>query len=275
MPTIIVCTNFSETSRNAFAYACSMIMGQADKEAYSLLLLNVFTIPANYSGDGIALVTINNALDNAEDDLREELEWAHEEYPQMNIIGKVTTGRLLDSLKEEINEMKAMMVIIGAGGHYGELWSWDTNILNALRDLPVPVLTIPPNVAFAPFVDIAFACNLKNVNANTPFEQLKSIVALTNARLHIVYVTSQEIKPGSKEADNQLIVQTKLKDVPTVYHTLYENEVVGAIGRFVEEKKIQLLLVIPVKHGLWESLFHKSYTKELARLNKLPIMALH
>src|SRR4051812_13590898 len=113
MPTIIVCTNFSETSRNAFAYACSLVMTQADKDAYQIVLLNVFTIPANYSGDGIALVTINNALDNAEDDLREELDWGHEEYPQLNIVGKVTTGRLLDSLKEEINEKNAMMVIIG------------------------------------------------------------------------------------------------------------------------------------------------------------------
>ena len=275
MPTIIVCTNFSETSRNAFAYTCSMVMSQVDKDAFSILLLNVFTIPANYSGDGIALVTINNALDSAEDDLREELEWAHEEFTELNIIGKVTTGRLLDSLKEEIGEMKAMMVVIGAGGHYGELWSWDTNILNALRDLPVPVLTIPPKVKFTPFVDIAFACNLKNIHSNTPFNQVKSIIELTRATLHIVYVASHPIKPGSKEADNQLIVQAKLKDVPTVYHTLYENEVVGAIGRFIEEKKIQLLLVIPVKHGIWESLFRKSYTTELARLNKLPIMALH
>src|SRR3954471_2215443 len=107
MPTIIVCTNFSETSRNAFAYTCSMVMSQVDKDSFSILLLNVFTIPANYSGDGIALVTINNALDNAEEDLREELDWAHEEYPELNIIGKVTTGRLLERLKDAISEMNA------------------------------------------------------------------------------------------------------------------------------------------------------------------------
>lgn len=275
MPTVIVCTNFSETSRNALAYACSLISSQENKEAFSILLLNVYTIPANYSGDGIALVTINNALDYAEEDLHEELEWVHEEYAGLNVIGKVTTGRLLDGLRDEIDEMNASLVIIGTGGHYGELWSWDADILNALRDLTVPVLTIPPDVTFRPLQDVAFACNLKNINPNTPFDRLKSIIELTKAKLHIVYVTSHEIKPGSKEAENEAIVHAKLKDIEPVYHILLESQVVGAIGRFVEDKKIQLLLVMPMRHGIWENLFYKSHTKELARLNRLPIMALH
>jgi nucleotide-binding universal stress UspA family protein len=275
MPTIIVCTNFSDTSRNALNYACSLVNRKAEKEGISILLLNVYTIPANYAGEGIALACIENALNYAEEDLHEELEWVHEEYPALNVIGKVTTGRLLDALKDEIDEMQASLVIIGAGGHYGELWSWDTNILNALRQLPVPILTIPPDVSFTPLQNIAFACNLKNINNQTPFDTLKNIIQFTEAKLHVVYVTNQEIKPGTLEAENEALVHYTLKDVDPVYHTLYESQVVGAIGHFVEEKGIQLLLVMPKKHGVWESLFHKSHTKELARLNRLPIMALH
>jgi len=275
MPTLIVCTNFSDTSRNAFQYACSLISSKPNHDEISLLLLNVYTIPANYSGDGIAMITINNALDYAEEDLHEELEWAHEEYPNMNIIGKVTTGRLIDGLRQEIAEMEASLVILGTGGKYGELWSWDSNILNMLRDLPVPVLTIPPGVTYRPLLNIAFACNIKNVNQNTPFNTLKNLVAFTDSHLHVVYVTNHQIQPGSIEAANQALLHERLQELAPTYHTLLEAEVVGAIGRFVEDKQIQLLLVMPRKHGVWESLFHKSYTKELAKLSHLPIMALH
>ena len=97
----------------------------------------------------------------------------------------------------------------------------------------------------------------------------------TDAKLHVVYVTDREIKPGSLEAKNEQLVRAKLNDINPVYHILYQSKVVGAIGKFVEDKGIQLLLVMPKKHGVWENLFHKSHTKELARLNKLPIMALH
>ena len=275
MPTIIVCTNFSKTSRNALTYACSLINSKKNKEAFDILLLHIFTIPPNYSGDGIALVTINNSLIYVEEDLHEELEWVHEEYPTINVIGKVTTGRLLEGLEEEIQEMNASLVIIGAGGHYGDLWSWDNSILTALRDLSVPILTIPPNVTFSPLQNIAFACNLKNVNRYTPFNALKKIIQFTEAKLHVVYVAGDEVKKDPSEAQNELFVHDQLDELSPVYHTLYESEVVGAIGRFVENEHIQLLLVIPRKHGIWDSLFHKSYTKELSRLNRLPIMALH
>jgi hypothetical protein len=275
MPTIIVCTNFSQTSRNALAYACSLIKNKADKEEISIVLLNVFTIPANYSGDGIVLATINNALDDAEIELHNELEWVQEEYPGLNVIGKVATGRLLVGLKNEIDEMQASLVILGAGGHYGDLWSWDSDILNLLRELPVPVLTIPPDVTFKPLQNIAFACNLKNINSKTPFTTLLNIIRFTESRLHVIYVTASELKSGSAEAGNEEIVSNHLKDINPVYHTIVESRVVQAIGRFVEENQIQLLLVMPKRYGLWESLFHKSFTKELARLNHLPIMALH
>ena len=275
MPTIIVCTNFSETSRNALAYTCSMINSKPAAEKADILLLHVFTIPANYSGDGIALVTINNGLDYAEEDLRTELEWIHEEYPEINVIGKITTGRLLAGVQEQIEEMRASLVILGTGGNYGDLWSWDAEILNALRELTVPVLTIPPNLNFSTLQNIAFACNLKNINQYTPFNTLKTLINFTEAKLHVVYVTEYEIKPGSVEAKSEQLVREKLKEFNPVYHILYESKVVGAIGKFVEEKGIQLLLVMPRRHGVWESLFHKSHTKELARLNRLPIMALH
>lgn len=275
MPTIIVCTNFSETSRNALSYACSLINSKVNKEVTDILLLHIFTIPANYSGDGIALATINNGISFIEEDLHEELEWVHEKYPGINVIGKVTTGRLLEGLEEQLEEMRASLVIIGAGGHYGDLWSWDNNILNVLRNLSVPILTIPPNVSFRPLQNIAFACNLKNVSQNTPFTTLKNIIRFTEAKLHVVYVAGSDQKKDSSEAKNELLVHEKLDDLQPIYHTLYENQVIGAIGRFIEDQQIQLLLVMPRKHGLWESLFHKSYTKELARLNRLPIMALH
>ncbi|GEO11590.1 universal stress protein [Segetibacter aerophilus] len=275
MPTIIVCTNFSETSRNALAYTCSLIKNKADKEEISIVLLHVYTIPANYSGDGIALATINNALDDAEMDLHEELEWVQEEYGGLNVIGKVATGRLLVGLKNEIDEMQASLVILGTGGNYGDLWSWDGDILNLLRDLPVPVLTIPPDVSFRPLQNIAFACNLKNINSKTPFNTLINIIRFTESKLHVIYVTANALKPGSTEAGNEEMVSNNLKEIEPVYHTIFESRVVQAIGRFVEENQIQLLLVMPKRHGLWEGLFHKSFTKELARLNRLPIMALH
>ncbi len=275
MTTLIVCTNFSETSRNAFNYACSLLRSKGDTTNYRIVLLHIYTIYANYSGDGIALTTVNNALQFSEDDLAEELQWAQTEFPELNVATKITTGHFLDGLKDEITATSANMVILGTGGNYGDLWLWDSNILHALRNLPVPVLTIPPGLQFAHFKNIALACNLKNNDLFRHLPMVTRLVKFTEAQLHIIYVTAQQLKPGSLEENNLRMLQQELQQIQPVYKTLYENEVVDAIGHFVEENNIQLLLVMPRKHGLWDNLFHKSYTKQLSRLGGLPIMAVH
>ncbi len=275
MPNVIVCTNFSQTSRNALQYTCTFISHLPNQQDVSILLLHIYSIPVNYNGDGIALASVDTAIKYAEEDLHDELEWAHGDFPDIQIVGKVTAGNMLEALKEQVEDFAASLVVLGAGGNYGDLWSWDTSILDVLYDLPFPVLAIPANVAFTLLQNVAFTCNLKHFNNAPALQKVIRVVSAAQAKLHVVFVISHEIKPGSTEEKNRNMVQEQLRVVEPEYYTFHETEVVGAIGHFALENNIQMLIVMPRKQGLWESLFHKSYTKELAKLNQLPIMAVH
>jgi nucleotide-binding universal stress UspA family protein len=273
MPTIIVCTDFSDTARNALSYTCNLIKEKEEGEV-DLLLLHVFTIPANYSGEGLSIITINDELNDAQAGLEEELDWAHEQFPNITLRSKLTTGNLSDSLREQVDEEKPLMIVIGAGGHYEEMLTWDAELLDLLRTLPVPVLTVPKRISFTPVKSIAYACNLKNVTPATPFQTLKSLVHFINAQLHVLFVTTPEIdKMADKHGEEY--VHERLDDVTPVYHAVKEAKVVGAITHFVEEHEINLLIVTPKRLGIWANLFHKSNTRELMRLNTMPILALH
>ena len=86
------------------------------------------------------------------------------------------------------------------------------------------------------------------------------------------------VTPQHNEQDEQeatTVLQAHLEDVDTRYYTMADLHIVQAIGAFVEEQHIDLLVVRPRKHGIWYNLFHKSYAKELAKLNLIPVMALH
>ena len=69
MSTIIICTDFSTTSRNAITYTCNLV--QKKEKDVELLLLHIFTVPANYSGEGLSLVTIEDEWRDAETNLEE------------------------------------------------------------------------------------------------------------------------------------------------------------------------------------------------------------
>jgi nucleotide-binding universal stress UspA family protein len=273
MPTIIVCTDFSDTARNALSYTCNLVKDKGE-EAVDVLLLHVFTIPANYSGEGLSIIAINDELNDAQAGLEEELDWAHEQFEGVALRSKLTTGRLSDSLREQVDEEKPLMIVIGAGGHYENMLTWDAELTDLLRTLPVPVLTVPKRVTFAAVKSIAYSCNLKNVTPATPFETLKNLVHFIDADLHVLFVTTPEIDKMT-DKHNEEFVHEKLDEVSPVYHVVKEPKVVSAIAQFIDEYGINLLMVTPKRIGIWANIFHKSNTKELMRLNSIPILALH
>ena len=61
-----------------------------------------------------------------------------------------------------------------------------------------------------------------------------------------------------------------LKDA--TYHSLKEDDVAKGIHHFVEQNSIDLVLILPHKHNLFERVFFKGHTKEL--INEMPVPVL-
>jgi nucleotide-binding universal stress UspA family protein len=271
MATVLIITDFSETAHNALEYASAF---SAASSKIQLILVNISAVPASYSGDGVAMAAISDSLQDKISRLEDEIA-AVTTYPgRPPIRYKALLGDFIESLQELIEEEQAGLVIMGTPAAYGEIWAWDTDTLNALTKLTVPVLTVPGAVRYKPIGHIAFASIPGNLHSTSPVESIKKFVKYTGARLHVVVViTLQHNEAKDREAAATL--QQQLAELSPEYHTINEPHIVQAIGRFVEDQHIDMLIVRPRKHGVWYNLFHKSYAKELAKLNLIPVMALH
>jgi nucleotide-binding universal stress UspA family protein len=271
MSTIILATDFSSSARNALSYACELTYSQEVK----LVLTHIYTIPVSYTGDGVSLSTLNDAFEYAEDQLRAEKMWVKENFPEIQVNTKaVTSSSFTEGLLNEIAEEKPDVVVMGAAKNYGDLWLWDSDTLRALTELPVPVLIVPPNVLYKPVHNIAFACDFRHIGNHTPIDEIKRYAALTKARLHVVNVVNKEAEGADTEHEKEILYEM-LKELNPKFHQVKADHVISAISHFASEEQIDCLMVIPRKHGIWESLWQKSHTKELARLNRIPILALH
>lgn len=181
-------------------------------------------------------------------------------------------GGFMESIQDQIREEKPALLVMGISGDYEELWSWDSIVLSALRDLPVPVLTVPKQVTYRPLRRIAYACNFHNVSPHTPVEGVREVVRLTGAQLHVVHVQSPATHGAGEEGAH--LLESAFGGLDVAYHTLQDKQVVDAIAHYLEDEQMDLLLVVPKRHGIWADLFHKSNTKALARLNRVPVLAL-
>jgi len=61
MACVIVLTDFSKSAQNALQYACAF---SAASNKIELLLVNIDSVPASYSGDGVSMAAISDALGN-------------------------------------------------------------------------------------------------------------------------------------------------------------------------------------------------------------------
>lgn len=269
METIIVATDFSASSINALNYAAAF----ARAYHFNILLVRIYTIPATYTAEGLGVVTINDALESDKEALGSELARIKREFPEPGIEARMVVGGFLEVLKELKNELNPPMLLMGAIGEYAELSMWDENWINALIDISCPVLVIPRHNAFSPIRNIALANDYKKACLPYQAESIKYLLKITGATLHVVHVTT-DVRPPA-ENENAATLKEIFKEVQPHYHVAVSRNIIRGISDFVDQHHIDILIVTPHKYGIWDRLFHRSYTKQLARLNHLPVMAIH
>jgi hypothetical protein len=93
----------------------------------------------------------------------------HEKYPNLNLVHKVETSLLIDSLKNYCEELRSVLVIIGItviGTRVNKIIG--SNSLSVIHHLNNPLLVASRNAIFKPTKNVCFACDLKNVATAMP-----------------------------------------------------------------------------------------------------------
>jgi len=269
MKTIITTTNFSGSAANATNYACEFAM----EYNCNIVLAHIYTIPASYAAEGVTLATINDAFETGAERLKEAADQLKKKYPRLPIEAKMMTGDILESLQELRKDTDAELIIMGAPDEYSGLWQWDDDWLNALVTISCPVMVIPQHITYHPLGNIAFASDYLKPDLPEHTDIIKKLARLTAARFHIVHVTGTPARIENNK--NYLALKDNFSEMQPEYHIVENKLIIKGLAAFIQQYSIDLLLVIPRKHGLWHNFFNKSNTKKLALLNYIPIMVIH
>ncbi|MBL7717959.1 MAG: universal stress protein [Flavipsychrobacter sp.] len=273
MSTIIAATDFSSIGENAVRYACQL----AKQHNASLVVVHSFIIPIAFSETPMPVMPIDESRDIAEDRMKKELNELKRAFPEVNMVGKIMYGDIVDCLKEYIEEEGAPWLIVLGNSGTGEeasLWLGST-ALSALKNLDHPVITIPAGCSYTEVKKICFACDYKHVTGHLPTQHLLELVNNTGAELHVLNIdhNDQGVTPDTPLETEEL--RNYLAPAHPQYHFVDSSNTDEAINAFVEQNQMDWLVVIPHKHSFFEGLFHKSHVKAMVRMSHVPIVALH
>ena len=271
MRTIIVVTNFSDSSRNALDYTCSFL----GYTGVRILLLNIFSFPGALTSDAISIAAMSETIAADEQKLAAEYKWVKENYPEVNIETEMVSGNFMKELQKITSDDDVALVVLGADGKYTDLLSWDANIIDAFVDLKKPVLVIPSKIKYHAIKKVAFACNYYRKDLQTPVSLIKRLVEFTHSKLYVIHVVAPSEIIDEAGLNNKHLLQQSLADIKPVYYEPAFNNLITAIDNFTSAENIDMLIVIPGRHGIWHNIFQQQHTKGLVYLNNIPVMSLY
>jgi nucleotide-binding universal stress UspA family protein len=278
MKTLVVPTDFSSVSVNALNYAIDM----AQAINAGIVLLHVYNVPVSYTDapvSPVSTVSIEEVKRTSEERLEEmKRNIMHITSGRLTVYTESRLGDTIDELEELCKSVEPLAVIMGSHGSTGlERMIMGSTTLTVIRHLKYPVIVVPPDTTYHGIKKIGLACDFKDVVASTPVDYIKNIVKEFGAELYIFNIHYDE---NNKEYTDETTMEsayldTMLDDIKPVYYFLNRKDVVEGINEFAEKNKLDLVMIIPKKHRLIDTLFHKSRSKELVTHAHIPIVSIH
>ncbi len=274
MKTIIVPTDFSPFATNAMNFAADMALNINA----SILLLHVYQVPVSMTDVPVVLASTEELKKSSAeklDGLKQNL--AHITSGKIKIYTEARMGDVVDELEEACKQIQPFAVVMGTRGASGvERVLFGSTTLTTIRHLTWPVIVVPDGKEYGSGIrKIGFACDFEKIVETTPVQFIKNMVKEFGAELHILNVDyqSKHFKPETPE--ESMMLHTLLEDLDPNYHFINHRDIEDGINEFVEKNNIDLLITIPKKHGLLDSLFKPSSTKQLVTQSHVPVMCVH
>jgi nucleotide-binding universal stress UspA family protein len=271
MKTILVATDFSPAAFNAANYAADMALA-IDAE---LWLLHVYQVPVVYYEIPVVL-TGENLMEDAQkriSRLKEEL--TRNTEGKLQIQTEIRMGIFFPELKSVCERVKPYTVVMGSQGTTAtERLFFGGHTVYAMKHLMWPLIAVPEKSKFSLAKKIGLASDFDKVVETIPLDEIKMLVNDFHSELHVINTGKKKEFKADMIFESGLLQEILAPLNPSYDLITHENTDEGILN-FADKNHIDLLLVLPKRHGLLGKLTHKSHTKQLVLHSHVPVMALH
>ena len=272
MKTYIVATDFSENAGNALHYAGAL----AAFTNASIILYNAYTVPVHAATGLVSATGVEELLEANNENLSKLAEPISLQYGV-----KITTtsklGEIVYTIDELVAHTKADLVIMGM---HEQKWSdrvFGNHTTAVIRKANYPVLVIPPEATFSGCKKILYAFDGNKEFSPGSLSVLSDVVARFNAEIQVFHV----VTPNTETRENKL-EETKMyadsdqafKDITYDFKQVEEAGVINGIEKEINEFGADLLVMVPHKLNVWESLLNQSTTRSMCLRTHIPLLVL-
>ncbi|MDH7460997.1 universal stress protein [Chitinophagaceae bacterium 26-R-25] len=274
MNTFIVPVDFTIIGDNAAVYAANV----AQQVGGRIILMNIYEkTPAGI--DGTPLVNNPEARHEIRIIALEKLKGLLLAMnPQLDITCLAEAGTdLLEHIENQIIKTNATMVIMGVTEESAvEQFLLGTNAINIVNIGNVPVLVVPPGATYNGINEVVLAVDFEDEQHALPLDRIRNMLDMFKPIVNIVSIADEVSEANAADIEEKkMLLQNALSEFTIDFSFVKQRHFVEAINEFANNKKADLILVLPHKHSFIASLFKIHSTEKLIHHTSVPVLALH
>ncbi|MFT3826276.1 MAG: universal stress protein [Chitinophagaceae bacterium] len=273
MKTILVPTDFSPVSLNAVNYAVEM----ARSIGADILLVHMYQLPVPFTEVPMPELSYDEIKKAAEERVEElKTHIIQTTAGSLNVLTESRLGDPVEEMEKICDSVHPFAVVMGTQGATGlERLIMGSTALTAIRHLKYPVIVVPAETSYKAIRKLGLACDFQDVEESTPVNYIKNIVQEFGAELHILNVDNNKSGIPENVALKSGYLERRLGNIVPTWHFLEADNVTEGITEFAANNHLDMIMVIPKKHQLLESIFRKSNSKEFLQQSHIPIVSVH
>jgi nucleotide-binding universal stress UspA family protein len=274
MKTIIVPTDFSDTAYNAARYTLGLA-GQIGATRIVLYHAYELIVPIPDLPTAVPMVNMDDLKAASIEGLEKMKALLAPVVPaNVTLDSRADNHLLAANIDQVCVDERADLIVMGiTGGSQLEEILVGSNTVDVVKNSNFPVIVVPTRASFKPVQKIVFACDLRKVAKTTRKDVLHKLLDIFQPELHVLNI-QKEGKEHIHPEENQEL-DNMLHNYNPQYHFVDHPNTVEGITAFAEKEGADLLLIIPKKHGLFDSIFKRSTTSRIAFHTHVPLLSIH
>lgn len=271
MKKILVAIDFSPASRNAFLYAANM---GADLGA-EVTLLHAYSpaVIEPYMPSSLQKAMIDNQEEMALDHFAEWEEGIQKEVrEEINLDFQIVLGPAVEEILIASEKLNPDLVIMGMrGGNHLTPKILGNTVTGVVQRSLFPVLVIPEKVSYRHIENIAYATNFEHEDIRA-IDEVLNFAEPYGAQIHCIHIQKNG-SPGNVYIRDILkrAYQFDLTMHNLDFETINYPNVVNGLNKYVDSHQIDMLVMLTHHRGIFNQLFHSSYTKRMALQTQVPL----
>ena len=150
-----------------------------------------------------------------------------------------------------------------------------THALQIMKRVKAPLIVIPGDQHLSDIHRMVFATDFKKLTRPEILYYIRDIALAFNSELHLLNVSDAPESYSVNEAEEALDLHHFFEETNHAFFFSREEDPVDGITKYVRDKHINLLVMMPRKHAFFDSVINDSVSDRIALQLSVPLFSLH